>query len=238
MPQVLTSDGKLVLLKDDGSWAYAPAGGSVLDKLRAFTIPPAIVEAVRGLFGRIGIRVADTGEMFTCAQTGDRIEFAPGIDEASVDFVVPVHQYQLARLAEYIGRGTLDALEQFRIVRALFATAAGRRHLLSNPLLSNPVLRRIIRGRNVLHVTLVSPDPSQEPDTTCTILFVNNEQIVVPGLHGTPQRVLRVGVPEAVELQRQIHAGMKADDLGTWMTIARWYVDWRKRVEVSIPASR
>ena len=30
----------------------------------------------------------------------------------------------------------------------------------------------------------------------------------------------------------QIAVGPKADNLGTWMKIAKWYVDWRKRVEV------
>ena len=191
------------------------------------------MEAVRGLFGALGIRVTDTGEAFTCIHRGDRIEFVPGLDEAGVDFIVPVYQFQLARLADHLGRGSIDQLEQFRIVRALFATAAGRRHLLSNPLLSNATLRRIIRGKNLLQVTLVSPDPRQEPDATYTIVFVNQEQLVIPGLHGTPQRILRVGVREAIELQRQIYAGMKANDLGTWVTIARWYVDWRKRVEVA-----
>jgi hypothetical protein len=233
MRQIETEDGKLILLKDDGTWSEATGAGSTLDRLRGVSMPPAIVNAVRGLFGALGIRVVDTRETFTCTLRGDAVEFTAGVDESSVDFVVPVYQYQLARLAEYIGRGTLDELEQFRIVRALFATAAGRRHLLSNPLLSNPVLRRIIGGKNVLHVTLVSPDPPQEPDATFTIIFVNREQIAVPGLHGTPERRLRVHVPEAIELQRQIYAGMKANDLATWTKIARWYVDWRKRVEVA-----
>lgn len=234
MEVVLTSKGRPVLLKDDGTWISATAAGaSMFEKLRALTLPPAVVEAARGLFGAIGVRVLDTGETFTCSQRGGRIEFTRGIDEAAVDFTVPVYQYQMARLGEQVRRGALEPIEQFRIIRALFATGAGQRHLLSNPLLSNPVLRRIIRGKNVLHVTLVSPDPDQEPDAAFTILFINHEQIVVPGLHGTPQRRLRVPVAEAMELQRQMAAGLQSGDLKTWIGIARWYVGWRTRVEVA-----
>ena len=232
MQYLVTEQGKVVLLKDDGTWTDATALGSMFERIRDVAIPPAIVSALAGLFGEIGIRVIDTGEAFTCVQREGRIEFTPSIDDASVDFVVPVHQFQLARLAESIGRGALDDIEQFRIVRALFATAQGRRHLMSNPLLTNPVLRRIIRGKNLLHVTLVSPDPSREPDAAFSIIVVNRQQLVVPGVHGTPQRVLRVQVPDAIELQRRIHASLKADDLGTWVKTARWYVEWRRRVEI------
>ena len=232
MDRVLTADGKTVVLKADGTWTYAPVAGSTLDTLRTLSIPSGIADSVRGLFNALGIRVVDTGESFSIVQRLGRIEFTPGIDETAVDFVVPVHQFQLARLADYIGRGALDPVEQFRIIRALFATASGRGHVLSNPFMTNPVLRRLIRGRNLLHVTLVSPDAAQEPDADYTIIFINREQLVLPGKHGTAQRVLRVGVPEAIELQRQIALGLKAGDLGTWMKIAKWYVDWRKRVEV------
>jgi hypothetical protein len=232
MQPVVIPEGRVVLLKDDGTWTYATSAGSMFERLRALPVPSTIVDAVRGLFGAVGIRVLDTGETFTCIQRVDGIEFTSGIDDVSVDLTVPVYEFQLARLAACIASGTLDDLEQFRIVRALFATATGRRHILSNPLMSNPVLRRIIRGKNVLHVSLVSPDRRQEPDADCTIIFVNKEHLVVPGLHGTPGRTLRVRVTEAIELQRQIAAGMRSGDLAAWIKIARWYVDWRARVEV------
>jgi hypothetical protein len=234
MTTVVTPDRKVVLLQDDGTWRYATAAGSTLDRLKTLAIPPAIAESMTGMFSQLGVRVIDTGEAFTCVQRGDRIEFISGVDEQTVDFTVQVYQFQLTRLAEYIRRGSLDDVEQFRIAAALFSTAVGRRHMMNNPLMSNAVLRRLIRGKNLMHVTLVSPDPAQEPDVTYTIIFINGEQVVLPGLHGTPLRILRVPFREALALQKQLFAGMKAGLAPSkWIKIAKWYVDWRKRVEVT-----
>jgi hypothetical protein len=180
------------------------------------------------------VKVIDSGEAFTCKQYGDRVEIVAGVEEASVDFVVHVHQFQLERLAQGISRGALDDLELFRVVTTLFGTATGRRHLLRNPLMSSSVLRRMIRGKNLMHVTLVSPNPDEEPDSTYTILFINGEQLVVPGLHGTPLRILRVPLADAIALQRNFYAGLKAGLApAKWIKIARWYVQWRKRVDVT-----
>jgi hypothetical protein len=45
---------------------------------------------------------------------------------------------------------------------------------------------------------------------------------------------LRVPFAAAIALQKNLCAGMKAGTaLPKWTTIARWYVDWRKRVEVT-----
>jgi hypothetical protein len=100
--------------------------------------------------------------------------------------------------------------------------------------MSNSVLRRMIRGKNVMHVTMVSPDPAQEPDAHYTVIFINGEHLAVPGLHGTPGRVLRVPLPEVIELQRLMFAGLKAGSAPSrWLKIAKSYVEWRKRVEVN-----
>ena len=232
MRRVITPDQKVVILNDDGTWTYSTAAGPLLARLKSLAVPPSFVEMVKDMFVRIGIRVIDTGEAFTCIHLGDRIEFAPGVSEKSVDFTVDVYAFQLERLAEHVRKGTLDDLERFRIARTLFSTAVGRRHVMSNPLMSNSVLRRVIRGKNLMHVHLVSPDPSQEPDAPFTILFINDAQLVVPGLHGEPKRVLRVPVEEAVALQKNLFAGMKSGKAAAWLKIAKWYVDWRKRVEV------
>ena len=205
----------------------------ILDRLRALPISPAIAETVHGMFDKVGVRVKDTGEAFTWIQRDGGIELVPGVDDKSVDFTVQVSQFQIERLADYIQRGALDDVQKFRIASALFSTAAGKRHMMNNPLMSNATLRRMIGGKNLMHVTLVSPDAAQEPDVTYTILFINGEQLVVPGLHGTPLRVLRVPFQDAIALQKNLFAGMKAGTVSEWIKIAKWYVDWRKRVDVT-----
>ena len=232
MTTVITRDGKAVVLHDDGTWKYATAAGSTLERLKALSVSPAIADTVKGLFSQLGVRVIDTGEAFTCVHRGDSVAFVAGLNERTVDFAVQVYQFQLERLAGYIRQGTLADVEQFRIACALFATGTGSRHIMGNPLMSNAVLRRMIRGKNLMHVTMVSPDPAQEPDAAFTILFINREHVVVPGLHGTPLRILRVPFADAVDLQKHLFAGMKAGLAPfKWLTIARWYVGWRKRVE-------
>ena len=234
MTTVITRDRKVVLLRDDGTWKYATAAGSTLERLKTLSVPPAVAETVKGMFSQLGVRVMDTGEAFTCVHRGDRVEFVSGVNERTVDFTVKVYQFQLARLAEYVQKGAIDEVEQFRIACALFATAVGNRHIMSNPLMSNGILRRMIRGKNLMHVTLVSPDPVQEKDVAYTIIFINREQVVVPGLHGTPLRILRVPFADAIALQKNLFAGMKAGTAPSkWIKIAKWYVDWRKRVEVA-----
>ena len=71
---------------------------------------------LRGLFEVVGIRVVDTGEEFTCRLSGDAAEFAEGIDESGVDFVVDIRAFQVERLASHIRTGELDGVEQFRVL--------------------------------------------------------------------------------------------------------------------------
>lgn len=234
MTTVITPDRKVVLLRDDGTWKYATGAGSTFERLKTLSVPPSVAETVKGMFSQLGVRVIDTGDAFTCVHRGDSVEFVSGVNERTVDFTVQVYQFQLERLAEYVRKGAIDEVEQFRIACALFATAAGSRHIMRNPLMSNGLLRRMIRGKNLMHVTLVSPDKAQEPDVAYTIIFINGEQVVVPGLHGTPLRILRVPFADAIALQKNLFAGMKAGTAPSkWLKIARWYVDWRKRVEVT-----
>jgi hypothetical protein len=159
---IMTRDSKVVELRDDGTWRYVVPDRSALARLRTLPILPAIAAAVQGMFSQLGVKVIDSGEAFTCRQHGDRVEIVVGVEEASVDFVVHVYQFQLERLAGCISRGALDEL------------------------------------------------------------------------HGTPLRILRVPLADAMALQRNFHGGLKAGlTPAKWIRIARWYVDWRKRVDVT-----
>jgi len=235
MQHLLCEDGRVARLLDDGTWAYAPTTGSALELLQAHPISTKVAEAVRGLFERIGLRVVETGEEVTGTHRGDGIDFTGGIDPSSVDFVIPVYLFQVERLAGFIEDGELDEMELFRITQVLFEQGAGPRHLLGNPLVSNPVLRFLIRGKQLLHITLVSPDPPLGPDALWTMAFVSGQWILVKGHHGRPQRVLRATVPDAIEVQRLLFEGMKAGNFAAWRRVAGAYVKWRRRVEVPLP---
>jgi hypothetical protein len=229
---LLTEDGRVVRLQESGTWAYAPTDQSGVAKMRLHPVRPAVVDAVQGLFTALGMRVVETGEVFTCYHRGDRLEFVEGLDESSVDFTVPVYLFQLDRVAEFLEDGVLDEVELFRITDMLFLHGFGRRHLSANPLVSNPVLRFIIGGKSLLHITMLSPDLGKAQHAKYTMAFANRQWLVVTGHHGRPQRVMTVRVSDALEIQRQFNHGMRRGSLGVWVKIARWYVEWRRRVEV------
>ena len=104
MQRVITPDQKVVVLNEDGTWKYSSPVGSMLEKLKSLALSANIVEMFKGLFERLGVQVIDTGEAFTCIHHGNRIEFASGVKETEVDFIVKVYAFQLERLAEP-GRG-------------------------------------------------------------------------------------------------------------------------------------
>jgi len=231
--RIITSDRKVIILNDDGTWEYAAPSGSTLEKWKSLELPSNVSELFQGLFEKVGVRIIDTGEELTCIQRGDRFEFAAGVDEASVDFSVEIYAFQADRLTEHIAQGKIDELEGFRIARELFASrSTGRANIRNNPLISNVILRRLIGGKNLIHVHLISPDPQQEENATFTLIYVNNGWLVIPGLQGEPERTFRVSVAHALELQRHLFAGMKAGSWLEWLKIGRWYVGWRKKVEV------
>jgi len=227
---VTTPDNKAVVLRDDGTWTYAAGTGPVLARWKSLTVPGAIVKMLQGVFDRVGVKIVDTGEAITCEHRGDRIEIAPGLDPSRVDFVVEIHAFQAERLAKQIASGSIDDLQRFRIAREVFV-AAGRTNV-GNPLLSNPSLRRIIRAKNLVHIYLVSPDSTQEPDARFTLIHVNKTTLLVPGHHGTPERVFRLTVPDVLELQQVFGPALKRNRAREWLKIAKWYLEWRKRVEV------
>jgi hypothetical protein len=230
MTIVTTPDKKAVVLRDDGTWTYAAAAGSVLGRWRSLAVPDAVVKMLEGVFDRIGVKIIETAETITCQHRGDRIEITPGLDPSHVDFVIEIHAFQAERLAAQIASGEIDDLERFRIAREVFV-AAGRTNV-GNPLLSSPNLRRIIRAKNLVHINLVSPDAAQEPDAHYSLIHVNKTSLLVPGHHGTPERVFRLTVPDVLELQQVFGPALKRNRAREWLKIAKWYLEWRKRVEV------
>lgn len=227
-----TPEKKAVVLRDDGTWSYANGPGSVVERWKALSVPRAFAEMLAGTFDRAGVRIVDTGETLTCIHRGDRIEIAAGLDPASVDYTVQIYSYQAERLAQQIAGGAIDELERFRIAREVFI-AAGASGVARNPLSSNPNLRRVIRAKNLVHISLVSPDPAQEPDALFSLIHVNKTSLVVPGLYGTPERVFRLSVSDVLELQRVLGPALKRARAREWLKIARWYIAWRKKVEVA-----
>ena len=82
---------------------------------------------------------------------------------------------------------------------------------------------------DLIHVYIRSPI-RQEPEVGHTLVFERKEWLVFPGLHGEPGRVFRLTVDDALEFHNHAFGALKTDSRIGWMTFARWYLKWRKRV--------
>ena len=235
MKVIVTPEGEPIALKDDGTWLSATGAGSVLDLWKGLDPDAKIVRLFEGLFDRVIVHVIDTGERIACVHHGDRIEFVAAAADESASLAVDIHAYQAQRLADRVARGTIDPVERFRIARSLIgARQTGANSLLRNPLMSNGKLRKIVSGKDIIHVLLKSPDPEEEGDARFSWFYVGGAWVVVPGFHGTAQRAFHLSVDDALELQKQLFKAMSGGGVIDWVRMAQWYVAWRKKVEVPV----
>jgi len=232
MQFVKTANDKIVELHRDGTWRYSESHGPSLKRLQGITQSPDVVNLVKGLFSKIGVRVIDTNEAFTCTHTGDQLEFTEGINKEDIEFCLDVNAYQIDGVLRNMAEGYHSELARFYLISKFFLSSpAGKRNSLNNPFVSNPILRFIINGKNIVHCYLKSPKPSQEKDVTYTLFHLNGHWNIAHGLYGEPKRILDVSVEDAFDLQRHLYEAMKSDSFIEWYKTAKWYVGWREKVE-------
>lgn len=198
-----------------------------LEKWESITQSTRIVKFFENLFERVGVRVTDTGEVFTCHHRGGHIELEPTLDESKVDYTVEIESFQVDRLVEHTRTGEIDEVEQYRVVRALFtpATAATLKH----PMMSNLIIRIFLGIEDLIHVYLKSPVPEAE-DVNHTLTYVKGQWLAIPGLHGRPGRTYRLTMDDALTYHKQAFLAIKANKWSQWMKFSRWYRRWRKTV--------
>ena len=232
---LITRDSRVVNLKDDGTWEYVTSPQSSLDTLQDIKQPPAALGFFQGLFDRVGVRVLDTGEAVTCVQTDTSIEFIDGLDETKVDYTVQIYSYQVERLAGYLQSGEIDEIEQYRIVRSLYApmASAALKNTAVLRFMNNSLISLLINRKRVVHIELLSPDPGQENHAYYTLLGVSKQWLLLDGHHGTPYRMFRMNHLDVLEMCKHVTT-VRTRGTGGWIGWARlamWYVSWRKKVQ-------
>jgi hypothetical protein len=198
-----------------------------LEKWHSITQDPRVVSFFTGLFEHAGVRVTDTGEEFTCHHRGDHIEFEPNLDPSKVDYSVEVESPQIDRMAAAARTGELEKVVQYRIVRTLLTPATAA--TLKNPIVSNDILRRLSGIEEMAHVILKSPVPEEE-DASHTLIYVNGQWLVIPGLHGHPCRTFHLTMEDAITYHKSVFAAIKANKWPTWWKFVGWYRRWRETV--------
>jgi hypothetical protein len=214
--------------------ATPDAGGelSSVQKWAAAMQPAPIVAFFDGLFHRVGVRVVDTGEAFTCIHAGDRIVFSDELDPDTVDFVVEIRSAQVDRLLAGLRAGELDDAAKFRIMAAISTPAT--RAMLARPVIRSATMREFLYwvGDSEARMQVVLIAPPGETDHAHTIVRGEDGTTVTPGLHGQASQVYRLTVDDAVEFQRRMMAARTENSVLTWIGFARWYGGFSARVAV------
>jgi hypothetical protein len=193
------------------------------------TQQPAAVEWFQRLFRRVHLQITDTGEEFNVVHRGSAVEVRSGFDGEKPDFVVPLDSQNLRNLSDYFKDGEVNPFEQYRIVKFMLRPCLEA--ALALPVLNNPALRRVLKLDTHWQEAILDPDGNE--DERLTIVYVNNQWLVIPGYHGTPQRRLVMRPDQVLEYQRRVFDADEKGGLSSWLEIARWYVKWRD--EVSVP---
>lgn len=186
---------------------------------------PDLVSYFQGLFDTVEVTVAETGEQFTVAHTGDEILFSPG-PNPDARFHVTVTQQNVANLIAHAQDGKLDPWESWRIVQVMFTPIT--QAALQQPVFSSQWLRAISGVEPLIHVYL--DDPSDSESIAHTLAYAGDQWLVLPGLYGNAKRVFHLNPEQALEFQRRLYGAMQADSWRTWWEFASWYKEWRESV--------
>jgi len=182
-----------------------------------------------GMFNELGIIVDETGERFTVLHKGDHFELKEDINKEEVDYIVTLKLHNIKDLREHGDDNIIDKNESFRIMKTLFTPLT--RASLEAPMLSKPFLRKISGVENHIHVNLISP--SKEDTVSHTLLYINKDWLVIPGIHGKAKRVFNLSPDEAIKYQRKVFEAMQKDSNKGWRKFRKWYMNWRDDVSVS-----
>lgn len=233
MQTIATLDGKPISINSNGTWSFLPPQGPALEQMQSAEVPKSMAELLAGIFDRVGVCVEDTGERVIVEHKGDHFEFVDGSDGAPADYDLTVNSYQVSRLIENTRNGYADPVARFGLVRVfLEALPFTVDSLLNNGFLVNPVFRKLIKAKDLIHIVVESPTPKDQRDSLFTLFFVNNAWHVAEGLIGKPERVFRMSPDDALEFMR-IGFGAKDAGIVDLPGGAARYIEWRKKVEVA-----
>ena len=103
--------------------------------------------------------------------------------------------------------------------------------------MNNSLISRLINRKRVVHIELLSPDPSQENHAYFTLFGVSKQWLILEGHHGTPYRVFRMSHLDVLDMYKRVTATMRTGGWMGWARLAMWYVGWRKKVQSGLSRS-
>ena len=201
------------------------------EHLQALAQKKSAVDWFRGLFKQAHLEITDTGEKYTILHHGDRAEILKGFQTEKPNFVIPLESENIHRLAAAFSANAVDAQIEYRIVKFMLKPCL--RALLDMGLMGNKTLMDVVKVDKHWYEALL--DPQGNEDEQLTVIYVNQQWLIIPGYHGKPQRRWRLMPAELLDFQRRVFAAEEAGKLAVWLDLARWYVSWRKKAAVTNP---
>ena len=201
-----------------------------LEQLQALAQQPSAVAWFRGLFRRAHMEVTDTGERFTFVQQGDGIQVESGFQGNDPNFVMPLHSENIRNLTAFFADNRIGEYEQYRIVKFMLVPCLTAS--LAMPILQNGAFRKIVKVDTHWQEAILDPDGNE--DEQLTVMYANDQWVILPGYHGKPQRRLVMKPEQVLEFQRRVLEADDKNNIATWLETGRWYLQWRESVSVPV----
>ncbi len=196
--------------------------------LEQLTRKKSVLDWFKGLFTQVHLEITDTGEKFTILHHGDSAEVVSGFHAKKPNFIIPLKSENVGNLVQAFSDDRIDAQEEYRIVKFMMVPCL--RAALAMPILNNTAVHKIVKVDTHWQEVLI--DPSGNEDLQLTIIYVNKQWLVIPGLHGTPTRRLALTPAQLLDFQRRVLAADASGKVSDWASLAKWYVDWREEITV------
>ena len=145
------------------------------------------------------------------------------------NFVVPLRAENIDNLIGFFADDVIDPHEEYRIVKFMLVPCL--KGALAMPILRNRAFMKIVRVDTHWQEALL--DPEGKEDEQLTVVYVNDQWLVIPGYQGRPQRRLVMTPAQVLEFQRRVLHADEAGSLAAWLELGAWYVKWRETVEVA-----
>jgi len=200
------------------------------EKLAELIAIPSAIEWFRGLFNRIHVEMTDSGERYTVVHTGGAMELGEGFSDEAVNFVVPLREENIDNLIRFFADGQIDSYEEYRIVKFMLVPCL--KAALSMPILQNKAFMKIVRVETHWQEAILDPDGNE--DEQLTVLYANDQWLIVPGYHGRPQRRIVMTPAQVLEFQRRVLHADAVNTLPAWLELGSWYLGWRDSVTVAV----
>lgn len=203
---------------------------SVMTKWNVLLNKPGLATYFSGMFEHLGIKVKGTDGSFTVNHLGNSFSLTKGVNESAVDYFIELDNLNVENMIKHGEDGKIDSLEAYRIMSVLFTPLT--QASLNMPIFKNNKMRRLADVEDLIHVVLVSPEKGKS--TSHTLVFINKQWLVIPGIFGKAKRVFTLSPDQAKLYQQKIYTAKKQDKMSAWGDFRKWYVEWRKTVSVEI----